>query len=281
MAEGKLRVGNVEVQPVTDAGGLFPVKLTQLFAGSTLDQWEHYRQRYPGAFADADTWSVHVGGCLVRSAGRTVLIDTGIGPQPDQGLFPNFSPHFLDELAALGVKPDDVDTVFMTHAHPDHVGWNLTLDRKPTFARARYVLSQADWDALPAMQAVMPPYIDRMLTPLEGLGVLDLLSGETALTDELVAIPTPGHTPGHMSMLISSGGERALIVGDALVHPAQVTETEWVFGFDADGQRAIATRKQLVDRIEAEGMKMVTCHFPQGGVGQIIRLEGRRYWQAL
>jgi glyoxylase-like metal-dependent hydrolase (beta-lactamase superfamily II) len=84
-----------------------------------------------------------------------------------------------------------------------------------------------------------------------------------------------------MALLVSSGGEKALLVGDALANPAQVTEPDITFAFDYDAQQAVATRRQLLDRIEAEGMRMAQCHFPAPGYGRIVRLEGRRYFQAL
>ncbi len=280
MSGERVSVGNVEILLLTDAAGPFPLPVSQLFPGVTSEQWEPYRRRYPGAFAGPDTAHIHFGGCLVRSRGRTLLVDTGIGPEPDPGLFGGLRGRLPDELKENGVSPEDVDTVFITHAHLDHVGWNLTSEGKPRFPRARYVMHQADWDALPALQAILPPYIDKTLTPLKGLGVLDLLAGDTPLTEEVTAIFAPGHTPGHMCVLISSAGERALIVGDAVVTPAQVTEPDWVFSFDSDGPAAVATRKQVLDRLEAEGMTLVQCHFPSPGYGRIVRLEGRRYWQA-
>lgn len=84
-----------------------------------------------------------------------------------------------------------------------------------------------------------------------------------------------------MSLLISSGSERAIIVGDAIAHPAQVEHPDWGFGFDFDGETAQKTRGQLLDRIEAEGLILTACHFPEPGFGRVVRLEGRRTWQAL
>jgi glyoxylase-like metal-dependent hydrolase (beta-lactamase superfamily II) len=128
---------------------------------------------------------------------------------------------------------------------------------------------------------MMGAHIPSTVTPLESLGVLDLLAGEKALTDEVTAFLTPGHTPGHMSLLISSEGEKALITGDAMGHVAQVTEPGWCEVFDSDQQLAQRTRENLLDRIEADGMKIAAGHFPAPGFGKIVRLEGKRYWQAL
>ncbi len=279
---GKLTVGNVEIVSLTDAEGPFPFLLSQVFPSVQPAQWETYRQRYPQVFVDADTWHNHFGCYLVRSRGRTILIDTGIGPGPVE-ILGGLRGKLLDELRSNGVSADGVDAVFFTHLHIDHVGWNLTAEGKPTFPKARYVMHQADWEAFqrPEVQANFPPYVDQTLSPLKSLGVLDLLTGEKSLTDEVVAIPTPGHTPGHMSVLVSSQGQKALIIGDVVLHPAQVTEETWSAAFDMDGNQAIATRKQILDRLESEGLTVAACHFPEPGFGRIVRLEGRRYWQGL
>jgi glyoxylase-like metal-dependent hydrolase (beta-lactamase superfamily II) len=281
----RLTVGNVELLVVTDAQATLPFTFDQLFPAVALEEWGPYRDRYPAAFASPQHWRVHFGGTLVRSSDRTILVDTGTGPDPID-LLGGVPGALLESIRDHGVSPDEVDTVFLTHAHIDHIGWNTDRDGAPTFPRARYALHRADWEAMRRLEAVMtgigaPAYVDRTLTPLQTLGVLDLLEGETPLTPEVIAIPTPGHTPGSMSLLISSGGEKAIIPGDVLVTPAQVSEPDWVFGFDSDGAEAVVTRNRLLDRIEAEGMWLASCHFPHPGFGRIIRLEGRRYWQAL
>jgi glyoxylase-like metal-dependent hydrolase (beta-lactamase superfamily II) len=275
-----IRIGKVEVADFTDAGGPFPPPISQLFPGVSAEQWQPWRQRFPEAFAGEEHANVHFGSYLIRSEGQTVLVDTGIGPTPP-AMFGEMRGRLLDNLRSAGVQPDAIDTVFTTHAHIDHVGWNLTADGKPVFPRARYLMHQADYDALPAFEEALGPYADATIRPLKDLGLLDLLTGERALTGEVTAIPTPGHTPGHMSLLIASSGEKAIILGDIIASPVGVSEPEWVFAFDADPQQAIATRKAVLDRIEAEGMTLAQCHLPAPGFGRIVRLEGKRYFQAL
>ena len=152
------------------------------------------------------------------------------------------------------------------------------------FPRARYVMHQADWDTFgnPEVQEQLPlRYWEETLGPLEVLGILDLLSGEQALTSEITAIPTPGHTPGHMSLAIVSAGQHALIMGDVAVHPAQLTEVDWGFLLEMDQAQAAQVRRQFFDRVEAENATLVACHFPAPGFGRVIRSEGRRYWQGI
>jgi glyoxylase-like metal-dependent hydrolase (beta-lactamase superfamily II) len=243
--------------------------LSQLFPGVRADQWEPYLGRYPWAFADAETLYGRVGSYVVRSPGRVVLVDTGIGPGA-MGM----RGRLIEDLERNGTTPDDVDTVFLTHLHGDHVGWSLEPDGGPTFARARYVTQEDEWEAA-------EPYVRKAMSSLEDLGVLMLMDGEEPLTDELTAIPTPGHSPGHASLLVSSGEEQALVLGDVIAHPAQVTETTWNIAFDVDKERAAFTRVQLLDWLEADGIPVAAGHIPGTGFGRVVREEGRRYWKRL
>ena len=130
MPESKLSVGNVEILSITDIDVDFPIPLTQLFPDVPLEAWTLYKQRYPEVFIGPDHWRVHFGGFLLRSQGRTILVDTGLGTNAtNPGTVAAFGGgeegRLLPELQAAGVHPEDVDIVFFTHLHPDHVGWNL------------------------------------------------------------------------------------------------------------------------------------------------------------
>lgn len=205
-------------------------------------------------------------------------------PGPWRRLAVAFDGRLLSELSAAGLGPDDVDTVFLTHLHPDHVGWNTSgrADNLPSFPKARYVANEAD---VGAFQSPLDEQIfgfkfwEETILPLQTAGVLDLLTGERALTSEVTAISTPGHTPGSMSLFILSNGERALIMGDVFHNPAQVTEPDWIFSFDSDPALAVQTRSRMVDRAETENAAMAICH--TNGFGKVVRDEGRRYWQVI
>ncbi len=137
-----LRVGGVEVVALTDVEGPF-FGLGQIFPGVEAGQWGPYMERYPFVFADARTLHGRVGAYLLRlPGGRTVLVDTGVGPSAmGQG------GGLMDELAAAGVGPEDVDTVFLTNLHGDHIGWALTAEGEPTFPGARYATQAVEWEA--------------------------------------------------------------------------------------------------------------------------------------
>ncbi|HZO32308.1 MAG TPA: MBL fold metallo-hydrolase [Chloroflexota bacterium] len=291
MGDGRITVGNVEISHLYDLVADFPLTLDQLYPTVPAEAWEPYRRDYPELFGPGNTWRYHAGCYLIRSQGQTILVDTGVGPS-SMGLatWIGTGGALPDRLRAAGVAPEDVETVVFTHLHPDHVGWNLQPEDgryRPTFPRARYLAHRADWETfhLPevqqAMEGVAPGYVPQSLTPLEGLGALDLTDGERSMTSEVTAIHTPGHTPGSITLLIASGDQRAILVGDAIAHPAQVEHPDWGFAFDFDGETAQRTRGQLLDRIEAEGLIVSACHFPEPGFGRVVRLEGRRSWRAL
>jgi glyoxylase-like metal-dependent hydrolase (beta-lactamase superfamily II) len=288
LSEARLTIGQVEILGLSDATVDYPWTLDQLFPDVQTASWEPYRRRFPETFASQDVWRSDYTCYLLRSGGRTVLLDTGMGPA-DSALAAalGLSGQLLEKLAGAGVQPEEIDLVVLSHLHPDHVGWNLHREDggyRPTFPRARYIVHRADWDAFqrPEVRAHLPfEYVDQAITPLQRLGVLDLIDDERSLTSELTTLHTPGHTPGHMSVLIASGEERAMLLRDVVLHPAQVTEPEWNSMFEMDGDVARQTRRAVLDRIEAEGMMLSARHFPEPGFGRLVRLDGRRYWQGL
>jgi glyoxylase-like metal-dependent hydrolase (beta-lactamase superfamily II) len=277
MASDTIRVGTVEILSLSD--GRLEFDLCNFFPTIPDELWLPYESHL--------TAERHVrfnlGSYLVRADGRTILVDTGMGPKPAEMPEAPWGT-LLHEFTAHGIRPEEVDMVVMTHLHRDHVGWNLRSQEgkyTPTFPKARYWMSTKDWEAChqPEVQPNRFPNAPTCVWPLAELGVVELMAGEHALTRELTALPTPGHTPGHMSILITSQGERALILGDVAHNPAQVHETDWVSRADMDPDVTKTTRRALMERLEREGMVVAAGHFPAPGFGKIVRLEGRRYWQ--
>ena len=149
----------------------------------------------------------------------------------------------------------------------------------PTFPNARYYAPQADWDFFSGALAANPQM--KQVMPLKDLGRLELYDGEITITSEVTTLPTPGHTLGHCSVLVNSGGEKLLITGDVAHHPAQADRPEWSPAFDMDGAMSAATRKKIIDQLVEEGHVAAFCHFPGDGFGHIIEANGKRVFQAL
>ena len=288
MGDFQMTVGNAEIVALSDMNCVYPTPLADLWPNVPLEAWDAFRGRYADTFSDGGRgthMNIEIGCYLVRSQGKTILIDTGYGPGPIEYLG-GLEGLLMADLASKQIDPAEVDVVFLSHLHLDHVGWN-TMEQNatvaPTFPNARYVMHQADLDhhRQPEVLArARYPYMDHCIEVLARAGVIDTVDGDHNLTDEVRAVHTPGHTPGHMSVVVSSQGQRAYIQGDVVIHPAQVTEEHWTPLFDGDPPLAALTRHKLLNELEADGTPVVSCHFPAPGFGRIVRVEGRRYWQA-
>ena len=283
MGSYRMNVGNVEIIAVTDMNLIFPLTTQELWPDVSMESWAPYQSRYPDTF-EGDRMRMEIGCYVVRSKGKTILIDSGYGPGP----FPYLGGLTGDLMTSLNdqkVDPSDIDIVFHTHLHIDHVGWNtIQKDGKvvPNFPKARYMAHQADLDYFrkPEVEASQSaPFMGHCIEPLVDMGLFDSIVADTDITDEVRAVHTPGHTPGHMSLWITSEGQKGFIEGDVLIHPAQVTEQEWNSKFDIDWQTSNKTRSRLLDILESESSMVIACHFPLPGFGKVIRADGRRYWQ--
>jgi glyoxylase-like metal-dependent hydrolase (beta-lactamase superfamily II) len=245
------------------------------------EEWAPYESH----LTDEHKVRFNLGSYLIRSSGRTILVDTGLGPRPADTPDVPWG-ELLRDFQANGVRPDEVDMVVLTHLHRDHVGWNVLREGQryvPTFPNARYWMSAKDWETShqPDVQPQRYPNAPTCVWPLEELGLIEFMHGEHSITRELTAVPTPGHTPGHVSLLVTSQGQRALVLGDAAHSPAQVEEPDWVSRADMDPELTRQTRRALLDRLEREETLVLAGHFQAPGFGRIVRLEGRRYWRGL
>lgn len=267
------RIGSIEVVPLLDAVGVLG-GLAELYPNVPADEWTPYRELYPELFAGA-SWRVPGTCCLIRSEGMTILVDTGVGPPglwdweaEREGLLPA-------ALEAEGVGRDDIDIVFLTHLHIDHLGWNTDADGATFFPRARYLVHR---DAL-AFARTRPelPHIRRCVEPLADR--FEQLAGETEIAPGVVAFPAPGHYPGHMGVRVDSNGERAILLGDIAVHPALLDRPHWQYVFDLDPEVAIATRERLIEELVESDVLAVCGHYPHGGIGSIRRRDRRVVWE--
>ena len=262
----RVRVGNVEIVALSDGGGAYPATNTYAAAGDAI-------QRYAHLFDANGNVTQNFACFLLRADGRTALVECGNGPEREGQL--------LRELDAAGVQPGDIDTVIFTHLHGDHTGWNLERDGgKPRFTSARYLVPRADWDR-GIEQNREGGSFNRDVRPLEALGVLELIEGERALTPSLVTLPTPGHTPGHTSIVVRSGGEEAYIIGDAFITPVDVAEPDWPTAWDADPEQTVRTRHQLLARIEPIDALVGASHLPAPSLGHFVMVEGKRTWRGV
>jgi glyoxylase-like metal-dependent hydrolase (beta-lactamase superfamily II) len=226
---------------------------------------------------------------LVRSAGKTVLIETGVGDKEGhrRQASPVMDGNLLRELAAAGVRPEEVDVVINTHLHADHCGWNThRVDGgalAPTFPNAQYLIERGEWEAAThPNERTRATYLEENLLPLEQAGVLDLVEGERAVTPEITIVPTPGHTEDHAAVVLTSGGETAIYVGDMVQHHVQLERTAWVSAFDVLPLVSMETKRAIVERAIRERALIVSVHSPFPGLGRLsMGDDGRRHWEAV
>ncbi len=275
MNKNVMTIGNIEIMSISD--GKLEFDICEFFPDIPDESWDQYRDH----LTEENKVSFNLASYFLRSDGRNILVDTGMGPRSRHPDAP--WGELMDDMKRNDISPSDIDLVIMTHAHRDHIGWNLTQENDrhvPTFPNARYCLSYKDWEAChnPDLIKERFPNAERCVWPLQELGLIDFLDDETSITSEIKAIATPGHTPGHVSIQISSGGETGIILGDVLHNTAQLREMDWSSRADIDPDLARQTRHSIVNIIEANDYKVLAGHLPSPGFGKIMKLNGVRYW---
>ncbi len=213
---------------------------------------------------------------VIESSGQRILVDTCIGNDKER-TYPKWNrmqSRFLDDFEAAGFALESIDTVLCTHMHVDHVGWNTRLVNgrwRPTFARAQYLFGQAEWDHWRTEPQEYGPVIEDSVQPIFDAGLARLVESDAVVNPEVRLLPTPGHTPGHVSVLISSRGEQAVITGDMIHHPCQVAHPEWSSTADVDQLQSAATRREFLSRFADNPMLVIGTHFAGPAAGRIVR----------
>ena len=267
-----MQLGTLEVQPVYDGHGV--IAATGFFVNTSPLDWAPH-QAY---LHDGSTWDFPVGGYLVRTEGRTVLVDVGLGPHV-RGFMSGGA--FLDELATAGVAPEQVTDVVLTHLHADHFGW-LAVDGSSVFRNAAVRCHQDEWDYF--VEGEGRAVLDRPVDPLPGATadgtrwidklttVSDQVETWTEHGEVLPGVESrsgAGHTPGSSLIVLVSGGRRAILVGDALHCPAQLTEPDWQPIGDVDPAQASDLRRMLARELVGTSDLVGGPHFPGLALGTV------------
>ncbi|MFG2772910.1 MBL fold metallo-hydrolase [Streptomyces sp. NPDC048350] len=284
----RMMLGDVEVMRIVEwrgafapARGLIPESGTDLWRDN--EEWlapDHWDPDSDSAVMALQTW-------VLRSAGRTVLIDTGVGngrERPGSPAFHHWQGDFLGGLARAGIRPEDVDIVVNTHIHADHVGWNTT-DAEgewvPTFPHARYLVPAADdvHFGPDNIQGSGRHPDDRFvyedsIAPVHRSGQADLWDGTHRIDEHLTLESAPGHTPGSAVLRLASGGDRAVFVGDLLHSPVQILSPSCNSCFCLDPAAAVTSRRRILERAATERELVVPAHFNGTGIVEVRREAG-------
>lgn len=236
-----------------------------------ISKWKEYVSPYPSL--------------LIDTGEHKVLVDTGEGNlEPTTGkLIPN--------LRAEGIAPEDISTVILTHAHPDHIGGNINNEGKPAFPKARYILWKDEWDfwfSKPNLATLDISKDDKeliikcahdYLLPIRNQ--LDLVDHECEIVPGVWTIRAPGHTPGHMAVSIVSDNKQLLCLGDLVVHPIHLDHPDWYIKYDLAPEQVVTTRRRLLDRAANQKVLLHVYHFPFPGLGYVTQKGIGWHWKPM
>ncbi|PXX57500.1 glyoxylase-like metal-dependent hydrolase (beta-lactamase superfamily II) [Nocardia tenerifensis] len=277
-----ITLGDVTVTRIEEFYGSVEMTPSEFFPDGFHDSWDEHAP---------DFWNPETNHChsaiqswLLRSEGRTILVDTGVGNHKDRPYAPVWSrldTNYLDNLAAAGVRPEEVDVVVNTHLHIDHVGWNTRLDGRtwvPTFPNATYLMPRPDfefWNPANENRSVLgrgnQNVFEDSVTPVDEAGLVHLWDGSYRIDSNLRLEPAPGHTPGSSVLHMASGDERALFVGD-LVHTAmQINEPDTNSCFCENPAESRATRRKLLGHAAETNALVFPAHFGGHGAATVER----------
>lgn len=269
----RLRIGDFDVDPVVDAWGQLG-ELGELYPDVLAEAWEPFRELYADLFTGS-RWRLPCTCYLIRAGGMTLLFDTGVGPPGLWGWVAEQEGGLLPGLAALGVEPLDVDAVFLSHLHIDHVGWNADVAGTPVFLNARHLI-HPDGLMWVLNERAEAPHVQRCLRSLMKRRLVDDVGGDEEIAPGVVTVDLPGHLRGHLGLRL---GDEALLIADAAVHPALLDQPHWIYVSDEDPQTSVATRRSLLPSLVDQDVLLVCGHYPGGGIGRVQRRDARAVWE--
>ncbi len=272
------KIGDVDVARIVEVNA-WEDDITMLLPDATPEFVQQLKWLHPH-FATADGKMIlSFQAFVLRSRGKTFMIDTCIGNdrQREFDVFTNMQTSFIQDLRTAGYPPEAINGVLCTHLHFDHVGWNTQkVDGKwvPTFPQARYYFGREEWAHWQHLRATGGyHHVDHLvdsIDPVIDAGLVDFIDPDFQLTDEVSLIPTPGHTPGHVSVLIRSGGQQAVITGDMMHHPIQLAVPATHGRFDMDAAAGAQTRVDFIDRFANTPTLVIGSHFSDPSAGHIV-----------
>ena len=269
-------IGEVKITRIIESEGAWPG--TWLLPDATGERIAKERQSNEWLSVSTDEkgklrMSIHA--LVIESKGKRIIVDTCIGNDKVRSnpAWSKLQLPFMSDLKNAGYTPDQIDNVVCTHLHVDHVGWNTKMvDGKwvPTFDNAQYIIGGTEWDYWSKFEgADMRDPVEDSVRPVVDRGKAKLVESTHKITDEVWLEPTPGHTPGHHSVRISSKGQEAVITGDLMHHPVQCAYPEWDDGFDSDGAMAKKTRRAFCEKYADSNVIVFGTHFATPSCGKI------------
>lgn len=267
------RLGDVELTKVVEFAGEIMPKRT-IVPDAPPELWRDNKSWLaPNHWNPAaDTYRAAVQTWVLRSEGKIVLIDTGVGNDRERPQIPIFDHLNTDFLDRLGIEPAEVDIVINTHVHYDHVGWNTRLvngEWAPTFPNATYLIPRADERHFAEARWPRSLIYADSIAPVLGKAVL--WEGEHRVDANLTLQAAPGHTPGSSIVRLASGSDRAVFVGDMLHSPVQILQPRHNSCFDEDPRQAAVARRAMLERAADQRELVIPAHFAEQSVAEVRR----------
>jgi glyoxylase-like metal-dependent hydrolase (beta-lactamase superfamily II) len=272
------RIGDVEVARIVEVNA-FEDNIAMLLKDETAAFVQRFGWLQPHFATAAGLMKISFQAFVLRSRGKNVMIDTCIGAdrKREYAVFCNLHTTFLEDLAVAGFPAESIHAVLCTHLHFDHVGWNTRLHEGrwvPTFPQARYLFGLQEFEHWRHLRSTGGyhdvEHLHDSIDPVVAAGLVDYITPDYQVTDEVSLFPTPGHTPGHVSVLIRSRGEEAVITGDLMHHPIQLTDPLRPGNFDMDKPQGGRTRQAFVERFGNSKTLIIGSHFCDPTAGWIV-----------
>ena len=240
---------------------------------------------YPHFMDEAGNLVMSIHALVLDTGIKRIVVDTCIGNDKQRSIpaWSNLQTSFLNDMNEAGYAPESIDMVLCTHLHVDHVGWNTRLvdgNWVPTFPNAEYLVASDEWRYWTNEEEdgrFSEIYADSV-KPIEPQVRLVDVDIDPQVADGIRLLSTPGHTPGHISVELTSKGERALITGDCIHHPCQMTRVHWCSSADTDSDQGLVTRKGLLSELVDTKTLVIGTHFATPTAGYIRKHPEGNYW---
>ena len=271
------KVGDVTITSVVESLTKLPAEF--LFPQASAQAIEGISWLSPSFADEGGQIFLAVQALIVRTPDMLIVIDTCVGNDRKGRVLPfwnDLQTSFLNDLATAGVDRLKADVVLCTHLHPDHVGWNTMLQDGhwvPTFPNARYLIGKTEFEYWNSQRetAELSPVFEDSIDPILSAGLYAMVDEHHRICAEIALVPTPGHTPGHVSVQIESGSQKALITGDFIHHPCQMAHPEWMEVADTDPVQSETTRRAMLSDCADQPVLVVGTHFPSPAGGYVLR----------